>query len=156
MKFKKRFEKQNKFTDEQIKDIEELIKTGLPSDYKSFLKQTGGQEFEEDDDFEFYLTIDEKNGIVPFIRFFNFDYLKWQIGHFIEDEDLIAISPLDKYLPIGECHGQYRILIGISDENRNRIYLFNVEELEILFLADNIEHLINHKILLENELETTC
>mgnify|MGYP001792390735 CR=1 FL=1 len=62
---------------------------------------------------------------------------------------------MDKFILIGGCHGQYRILIGINDEYKDKVYLLNVEELEVQFLAVNIEDLINNKIVLENELETT-
>ncbi len=154
MKLNKKFIKFLKFTDEQIVEIEDLINTKLASDYIEFLKEIGGEKFEKNE-FDFYVTIDEKRGIVPFIDFYNYEDLKLQLEHFKEEEDLINIAPLNEFIPIGECHGQYRILIGIGKENENNIYLFNVEELEVLNLADRIQSLINNKIVLENQLETT-
>ena len=151
----KEFASKFNLSDAEIVKVSQLVDVDLPLDYIQFLQQYGGAKFRKDKECDYYVSMDKKRGIVPFVSFLNYDDLKLEINFFKSEEEILHIAPLKAYLPIADFHGQYRILIGLALDNKNEIFLLDVERLSIHKLCNSLEECINEHIVLEFHLETT-
>lgn len=119
----------------------------FPQDYINFLIQVGGQEIEHPDG-EICLSTNSIDPEFVVSRFYGIEEIKEILASVDFKSDLQANIPFNKYFIIGEGEMQNYIVIGNAEENLNKLYWYNDEELELVYLCDGLQ-LFFDKFLIE-------
>ena len=82
--------------------------------------------------------------ITPFANFFTLMKIKDEVFFWKDEFEFLKLAPHEKFLTIGEGHGQYRILMGNANENMNKIYLMDGEEVSLKYICNSISQFKNH------------
>jgi hypothetical protein len=113
----------------------------LPSDYFYFLITYGKMRFSNNPEFI------HNNDRFGFYEFYDLENCEWQVKDKRNNmTDHMSSYWSDDYICIGQLDDK-RLLIGVSDDNINEIYLFDNEETYIEKLNTNLFEFINDKLV---------
>ena len=124
---------------ELIKKMQQELNINIPPDYIHYLTKIC--EFEpigKENTYGIYIIGKEGELIAPLANFFTLREIKDEISFWKDEFEFLKLAPHEKFLTIGHGHGQYRILMGNTNENLNKIYLMHGEDVSLEYVCDSI------------------
>lgn len=113
----------------------------MPTDYSHVLQTIGKLSFSE------IMQVVFNGSCFDFDEFYDLELIEWQLKHTRKDKEVLSHNFwLKDYLCIGQMTSKH-ILIGVTPNNSNKIYLFDNEEAHIDFISNDFFTFLNEHFI---------